>query len=186
MKSFKQILAEMRNKNDPHEKTIRALASLGRMDYMRQFHNDEYETHRNKEEFPDSKKGITQRSYYGDCDRISHCVANRLRHTYPSVKVVYSHKFGHPLKDDPDGSQGLTGHSWVEIPETGHFVDSSHDMFRIDNNRKTIPTKGGMFPQTAIKIGKRNSSEYRKRYGGIHIKKQTDPNWRPGKKLGDL
>tara|TARA_R110000868_G_C10885510_1_gene763238 strand:+ start:115 stop:1083 length:969 start_codon:yes stop_codon:yes gene_type:complete len=177
MKSFKQFLLEIRDKTDPHEKIIRGLASLGRMDYMRKAKN----YYERSDDHVDNPK---QRSHFGDCDYIAHHVANRLRHTYPSVKVAYSHKFGHSYPDDPDGSNGLTGHAWVEIPETGHFVDPSHDMFRIKGNREHIPTKGMSFPQSAVKIGKMESTEYKTRYDSARQKKKY-AQWVPGKVMSE-
>lgn len=175
MLSFRQYLQE-RDKSDPHEKTIRILSTLGRLDHR--YHSDmEYE---NPDEHPDKKSYMSGRTHYGECDLVSHCVANRLRHTYPSVKVVYSKKFGQSYPADPDGSEGLTGHSWVEIPETGHYVDPSHDMFRIQGRRTNIPRKGGVFPNSAIKIGKIGDDYHEKNYSED---RKVDKSWKPGKRL---
>lgn len=156
---------------DDHEPIIRSLASLGRADYMRKQDNDE-----------DGKKHAhDSRAQYGDCDTISHHVADRLRHTYPSVKVKYTHRFGHKLPEDPHGENGMTGHSWVEIPETGHYIDPSHDMFRIHGGRQKIATKRGRFHGGAVKIGKTSDSVYKKNYGDHDRIVYQDKSWSPGK-----
>lgn len=173
MLSFKLFLKEKREKSDPHETTIRALASLGRMDHK--YHRDmEYD---NPDMHKDKKNMMTGRTHYGECDSVSHCVANRLRDTYPSVKVVYSKKFGQSYPSDPTGEEGLTGHSWVEIPETGHYIDPSHDMFRIKGSRTNITRKGGLFPNSAIKIGKIGDSYHQANYSTEPIE---DKSWAPG------
>jgi len=173
MLTFKQFIREVRDKTDPHEPIIRALSTLGRLEHKHRDPDEaDFEIHSN------AKSLLSGRTRYGECDRVSHCVANRLRHTYPSVRVVYSKNFGQPYPDDPDGSEGLTGHSWVEIPETGHYIDPSHDMFRIHGSRINIPRKGGLFPNSAIKIGKIGDSYHRKYYS-TDVKQ--DPTWNPKK-----
>ena len=172
MITFKKYLEEKRDKSDPHEPTIRALSTLGRMDHK--YHQDIEDE--NPDMHSDKKSMMGGRTHYGECDAISHCVANRLRHTYPSTKVVYSKKFG---QEYPGGDEGLTGHSWVEIPETGHYVDPSHDMFRIQGSRTSIPRKGGMFPNSAIRIGKIGDPYHKANYS-TEVKK--DPHWKPGKR----
>jgi len=174
MKSFKQFIKESkRNKSDPHERVIRVLATIGRLSHKYRDPTDwDADIHPNK------KSIMSGRTFYGECDRVSHCVADRLKSKYPSVKVVYSKKFGQPYPDDPDGSDGLTGHSWVEIPETGHYIDPSHDMFRIRGFRTNIPIRGGIFPQSAIKIGKIGDSYYKRYYLSG---KKVDPLWPKGK-----
>lgn len=171
MKSFKKYLLESkRDKSDPHEPKIRALATLGRLEHKYKDADEfEFEIH------PDVKSVMSGRTRYGECDRVSHCVANRLRHTYPSVRVVYSKKFG---QDYPEEPEILTGHSWVEIPETGHYIDPSHDMFRIHGGRTKIPMKGGVFPQSAIKIGKIGDDYHKKNYSTDRV---IDPTWNPKK-----
>lgn len=175
MKTFKQYIEEARDKSDPHESTIRKLATLGRLDWK--YHGD-YAA-KEIDDHPDKKSEMSGRTHYGECDSISHCVANRLRHLYPSVKVVYSHNFGQSYP----GEESLTGHSWVEIPETGHFVDPSHDMFRIQGTRTNIPIRGGLFPNSAIKIGIIGDPYHRQNYSqGV----KRDPNWNPGQKPWEI
>ena len=169
MLSFKEFLEE-RDKSDPHAKVIRALATLGRLEHK---YKDPDEV--DLDLHPNVKSVMSGRTRYGECDRVSHCVARRLRHTYPSVRVVYSKKFGQPYPDDPDGSEGLTGHSWVEIPETGHYIDPSHDMFRIHGDRTNIPMKGGLFPNSAIKIGKIGDRYHQDYYS---TDRRIDDSWK--------
>ena len=171
MISFREYLEEKRDKSDSHESVIRKLSTLGRLDWK---YHGSYD-HLEMDDHPDIKSAMSGRTHYGECDSISHCVANRLRHTYPSVRVVYSKKFG---QEYPGGDEGLTGHSWVEIPETGHYVDPSHDMFRIHGYRKNIPRKGGLFPNSAIRIGK-IGDDYHKQNYSTEVK--SDPHWKPGK-----
>lgn len=167
MLSFVDFLREsIRNKKDPHELAIRTAATIGRLEHKYK-NDDDYEE--------DPKVRMVARTSYGECDHVSHCVAKRLKTKYPSVKVVYSKKFGQPYPDDPDGREGLTGHSWVEIPETGHYVDPSHDMFRIHGYRQFIPRKGGLFPQSAIKIGKIGDRYHKKYYSRGRL---VDDSWR--------
>lgn len=175
MKRFKEYLLERRDKSDPHEKNIRALATLGRLDHK--YHSDP-ETYMAQYPPPpklDTKSKMTSRTHYGECDSVSHCVANRLRHQYPSTKVVYSQKYGQKYPDDP----GLEGHSWVEIPETGHYIDPSHDMFRIHGSRTNIPRKSGLFPNSAVKIGKIGDKYHKANYS---TERNIDKNWKPGKR----
>jgi hypothetical protein len=175
MKRFKEFITE--RLKDEHEPIIRALSSLGRADYMRK--QNKY-VNSGFLDIAHGKEKHNARSHYGDCDFVSHHIADRLRHTYPSVKIKYSHRFGHALPEDPKGEDGLTGHSWVEIPETGHYVDGSHDMFRIHGNRDSIKTVKGRFHNKAIHIGKIGDEHYEKHYSDKDRIVYHDDHWVPG------
>jgi len=115
---------------------------------------------------------------YGDCTELSCKVADALRNKgYKSATVVSSTKH----KDAPEAVRGASrkvgGHSWVEVPEVGHYVDPTHDQF-VKTKRKAMPTVNGQFANHAVRVGKIGSIDHKKRYPGGEV----DPDYVPNKK----
>lgn len=141
MLTFRQWLNEKREKTE-HEPTLRRHASDARSSF-----------YGSVEKRPENSiaKG-------GDCGYVSDHVLSKIQKHYPKAKTVdgtYHHENGN-----------IVDHSWIEIPEIKHFIDPTHDQMHYYHKSKesTHRTKGGLYPDNAIKIGKTSTRKYKRTY----------------------
>ena len=160
------ILNVIERFHSEHEPIIRGIVSKARDEYFR--HIDKVNPAASAIDRADTKKGYTD---FGDCEGLSCHVAKRMKDKYPSAKLVQgkhywdqARNFLTPHKDSP--------HAWVEIPETRHFVDPSHDQFQNRYYWKgKAPKVKGKYPDNLVKVGSMDSEDYKSNYHKLRVNK---------------